>query len=103
MGFPSIKRRFAGLLRHIPGVWPARFVDNKNDQPEKLSGQGGGKECPFILVAHSENGRWDVYSGNFDNPLATFDQRQECCDFANNLAMKKADSIVLIRDTQINL
>lgn len=103
MDFPTIKRRFAGLLRHIPGVMPASFVDSKNSSEDALTKRSASQDCPFVLVSHASSGQWDVYSGDFDNPLASFNERQEGCDFAAHLAESRINSIVLIRDTQAKL
>lgn len=57
-------------------------------------------DSPFVLVAHRASGRWDVYARAFDNPLASFNERQAACDYASDLAKTRRDSLVLIRDRQ---
>jgi hypothetical protein len=53
---------------------------------------------PFVLVAHDFNGRWDVYAKKFDTPLASFEQRQQACNFASSLARARRDCLVLLRE-----
>lgn len=53
---------------------------------------------PFILVAHDTEGRWDVYARKFDTPVASFEQRQAACSFASDLAKKRRDCLVLLRE-----
>lgn len=103
MDIQTIKQRFAGLLRHIPGVMPASFVDSKGSHADESANRPCNQDCSFVLVSHGSSGRWEVYSGNFDNPLASFNERQEGCDFAAHLAESRINSIVLIRDTQAKL
>ncbi len=60
---------------------------------------------PFVLVACTADGRWGVFEQNFDMPLVLFDEMQEACDYANELANARMDSMVLIgkrRDTAAN-
>jgi len=53
---------------------------------------------PFVLVAHDFAGRWDVYAKKFDTPLASFEQRQQACNFASSLARSRRDCLVLLRE-----
>ncbi len=97
MDFPVIKRCFANLFRLIPGARAASFVGGKTGVPvpNKPELQDAS---PFVLVASRANGQWDVYAGDFECPLASFGERQAGCDFANDLAKTRKDSIVLIRE-----
>jgi hypothetical protein len=97
-----IKQMFAGLLHRIPGIEPAGFVDGNTvaDAGRKLGEKADDQGLPFLLVSHATSGQWDVYSGNFERPVASFDERQAGCDFASQLAKGRMDSIVLIRDSQ---
>jgi hypothetical protein len=38
-----------------------------------------------VLVAYGVYGKRDVYEKDFDNPLASFNERQEGCDCASDL------------------
>lgn len=53
-------------------------------------------DCPFVLVARDDRGRWGVFHRDFETPLASFDEMQAACDFANERAKLQADSMVLI-------
>ena len=54
------------------------------------------RDSPFVLVASVPDGRWGVFQRNFDKPQALFDGLQEACDFANELAKTRVNSMVLI-------
>lgn len=56
------------------------------------------RDSPFVLVACAPDGRWGVFQRDFDKPRASFDELQEACDYANELAKTRTDSIVLIRN-----
>jgi len=56
-------------------------------------------ECQFVLVAHGADGQRDVYAGDFEHPLASFDERQAGCDYASGLAKASSASIVLILES----
>ena len=53
-------------------------------------------DSPFVLVARAPDGGWGVFQRNFDKPLVSFNELQEACDYANELAKTRIDSIVLI-------
>lgn len=53
-------------------------------------------DCPFVLVARDAAGRWGVFHRDFETPLASFDEMQAACDYANERAKLQADSMVLI-------
>jgi hypothetical protein len=70
-----------------------------DDQRDSVASRGNGvqkKDSPFVLVACAADGRWRVFQQDFDKPLATFDEMQEACDYASELAKTRTDSMVLI-------
>jgi len=103
MDFSFIRQLVAGLLHRIPGIEPAGFVSGNTvaETGGKPAENSTDQGSPFVLVSHATSGQWDVYSGNFERPVASFDERQACCDFASQLAKGRMDSIVLIRDSQV--
>ena len=63
------------------------------------------RDSPFVLVACAADGRWRVFQQDFDKPLAAFEEMQEACDYASELAKSRMDSMVLIqkrRDPAVN-
>ena len=75
--------------------------DRTSDSDATRSGVGFHQpDSPFVLVAHGAGGRWDVYAKAFDNPLASFGERQAACDYASKLASTRHASMVLIHDRQ---
>jgi hypothetical protein len=52
----------------------------------------------LFRISRSENGRWGVLENDFEKPLATFDDRQDACDYANKLSVTKEGSTVLMLD-----
>jgi len=69
------------------------------NQRDSAASRGNGvqkKDSPFVLVACAADGRWRVFQQDFDKPLAAFDGLQEACDYANELAKTRMDSMVLI-------
>jgi hypothetical protein len=40
---------------------------------------------------------WGVFQRNFDMPQASFDGMQDACDYANEIAKTRLNSMVLIR------
>jgi hypothetical protein len=51
-------------------------------------------DCPLVLVACGAGARWDVLAKAFDNPLTSFDERPEACEYASDLAKARKNSIV---------
>lgn len=98
MNLPVIRKCLEGFLRSIQGVKVACFVGGKSDSVAPANPTGCQEGSPFVLVAHSDGGQWEVYAKDFEHPLASFDERQACCDFASNLAKSRENAIVLIRD-----
>ena len=78
----------------------ASFVDSKSDFSSAADAPGHQDEAPFVLVAHGAGGQWEVYARDFEHPLATFEDRQSGCDYANTLAKYRKDSIILIRESR---
>jgi hypothetical protein len=56
------------------------------------------KGAVVFCISRGENGRWDVLENDFEKPLASFDDRQDACDYANKLAMTKEKSTVVLLD-----
>lgn len=73
------------------------LIDNQRDSATSRGNRVGQKDSPFVLVAGAPDGRWGVFQRNFDMPQASFDGMQEACDYANELAKTRMDSMVLIR------
>jgi len=73
------------------------LIDRQHDSATRGSRRVEQRDSPFVLVAHAPDGRWGVFQQDFDKPQALFDGRQEACDYANELAKTRTDSMVLIR------
>lgn len=100
MDYPGIKKLFNGLLRRVPGVASANFVDGESAPVLSVGAAGPHEDCPFVLVARGPGGQWDVYAKDFEHPLASFSEYQAGCDFATDLAKRRENAIVLIRELQ---
>jgi hypothetical protein len=72
------------------------LIDSQRDSAAGRSNRVEQKDCPFVLVARAIDGRWGVFQRDFDKPQASFEEMQEACDYANELARTRADSMVLI-------
>jgi hypothetical protein len=51
-----------------------------------------------IRVARGDAGRWDVSENEFEDPLASFDEKQDACDYANGLTKAKQGATVVVLD-----
>jgi hypothetical protein len=51
-----------------------------------------------LRVSPGADGRWDVNENDFEDPLASFDSRQEACDYANKMTMGKEGATVVVLD-----
>jgi hypothetical protein len=51
-----------------------------------------------IHVSPAEGGRWDVWEEDFENPLASFDEKEEACEYADKLTMAKEGATVVVVD-----
>ena len=71
------------------------MIDNQHEAAA-LSRRRELGDPPFVLVAHAPDGRWGVFERNFEKPLAAFNELQEACDYANELARTRTGSMVLI-------
>ena len=68
-------------------------------QPDSVMSRGTRdqqRDSPFVLVAGTADARWGVFQQDFEKPLAAFDELQEACDYAGQLAKTRTDSMVLI-------
>lgn len=48
----------------------------------------------LIQMQQGENGRWNVNEVGFDKPLASFDDIENCVDYASYIAKEKDGIIV---------
>lgn len=44
------------------------------------------KGALVFCVSPLDNGKWDVFEQGFDKALASFDNRKDACDYAEDLA-----------------
>jgi len=58
------------------------------------------RDSVVIRVARKCDGRWGVSANGFDDPhpLASFDDRQRACDYANSLTMTMEGAAVVVLD-----
>jgi hypothetical protein len=86
---PVMRRWFGALL--APG--------QPDSQRDAAAGRGhvGQADSPFVLVASTPDDRWGVFQRDFHTPQAAFDELQEACDYANELARIRIGAMVLIR------
>lgn len=56
------------------------------------------KGAIVIRVSCTENGRWDVSENEFEDPLASFDDKEDAVDYANKLITMKEGATVDIQD-----
>ncbi|MEO5701708.1 MAG: hypothetical protein ABIS17_01695 [Casimicrobiaceae bacterium] len=89
------KIRVANVFRRIPSVTsPYRLGHSTSDSGVTRGDAGFHRpDSPFVLVAYGAGVRWDVLAKAFDNPLASFDERQAACEYASDLAKARKDSI----------
>jgi hypothetical protein len=73
------------------------LMDPSRESAASRSNRVEPGDSPFVLVACGPDGRWGVFQQDFDKPRASFDELQEACDYANELARSRTDSMVLIR------
>ena len=73
------------------------LIDNQRGSATSRGNRVGQEDSPFVLVAGAADGRWGVFQRNFDMPQALFDGMQEACDYANEIAKTRLNSMVLIR------
>jgi hypothetical protein len=51
-----------------------------------------------LRVSAGADGRWDVTESDFKNPLASFESREDACDYANKMTMGKEGATVVVLD-----
>lgn len=76
------------------------LTGSQRDSATSGSNRVEPRDSPFVLVACTPDGRWGVFQRDFDKPRASFNELQEACDYANELAKTRTDSLVLIRKRQ---
>jgi hypothetical protein len=54
------------------------------------------KGAPVLTVRRNAGGAWDVWELDFEKPLASFDDKQDACDYANDLAKTKKTATVVV-------
>jgi len=72
------------------------LIDGLGDSSASRGKRIEPRDSPFVLVAYAPDGRWGVFQQDFEKPHALFDKLQEACDYANELAKTRTDSMVLI-------
>jgi hypothetical protein len=73
------------------------LMDGQRESAASCGNRVEPRDSPFVLVACAPDGTWGVFQQDFDKPRVSFDELQEACDYANELARTRADSMVLIR------
>lgn len=53
-----------------------------------------------ICVSPGLNGRWDVSEKGYDEPLASFDEKEDAYAYATELTRSKQDATVLVEDEE---
>lgn len=76
------------------------LIDDQRDSATNRSNRDRHEDSPFVLVAGAADGRWGVFQRNFDMPQASFNEMQEACDYANEIAKSRLNAMVLIRKRQ---
>jgi len=56
------------------------------------------KGTVVICVSPGINGKWDVSEKGFDEPLASFDTKEDACAYANDLTKAKGGGPVLVEE-----
>jgi hypothetical protein len=51
-----------------------------------------------IHVSPGENEHWDVWEDDFENPLASFENKNDACEYADKLTMAKEGATVVVVD-----
>lgn len=54
------------------------------------------KGSVVFRVSRGGNGRWDVWENDFEDPLASFDSKEDACDYANKMTMAKEGASVVV-------
>ncbi len=73
------------------------LIGSQRDSSTNRNNRAEQRDSPFVLVACALDGRWGVFQQDFDKPQASFDDLQNACDYASELAKTRIDSMVLIR------
>ena len=73
------------------------LIDDQRDSAANRGKRVRHEDSPFVLVAGAADGRWGVFQRDFDMPQASFHEMQEACDYANEIAKTRLNSMVLIR------
>jgi len=58
------------------------------------------KEAVVICVSPGINGKWDVSEKGFEQPLASFDQKEDAYAYATELSMSSKDATVLLEEEE---
>ena len=78
------------------------LVDSERDSDTSRSNRGEQRDSPFVLVGRAPDGRWGVFQGDFDKPQTSFDELRDACNYANELAKTRINSMVLIQKGRIS-
>jgi len=58
------------------------------------------KGTVVICVSPGINGKWDVSEKGFEEPLASFDDKEDAYAYATELTRSKKDATVLVEDEE---
>jgi len=82
----------------VDAVSVCGLIDDQHDSAASRSNRVRQEDSPFVLVAGAADGKWGVFQRNFDMPQASFNEMQEACDYANEIAKTRLNAMVLIRN-----
>ncbi len=57
-------------------------------------------EAPVICISPGINGRWDVSEKGSEEPLASFDEKEDAYAYATKLTESKQGATVLVEDEE---
>jgi hypothetical protein len=58
------------------------------------------EDTVVICVSPGINGRWDVSEKGFEEPLASFDEKEDAYAYARNLTRSRISATVLVEDEE---
>jgi hypothetical protein len=74
------------------------LIDRRLDSAVSRDNRVEQKDSPFVLVGRAPDGSWGVFQRNFDLPLASFDELQNACNYANDLASPRGSMVLIQRN-----
>jgi hypothetical protein len=105
IGIAGIFLFSADALTHFPlprtSAVTARIAGFTQPAPQGMSDMGSNQQDPLVIcVSPGLNGKWDVSEKGAEQPLISFDEKEDAYAYANELTRSREGATALVEDEE---